>query len=118
FSTKIKKRIMKTFTQRCSQLNWRTFIAGGFKTFLVLFLLTFLTPDLDAQITVNGQPGDWCSVIGGSKPNLHVRDILNGGNDDTEFTGGTSDVLDIPKWVWGLGVISDKTDLGNVGLVV
>ena len=109
---------MKTFTQRCSQLNWRTFIAGGFKTFLVLFLLSFIITDTNAQVVLDGKPGDWCSVIGGVKPNLHVRDQLNGNNDDTEFNQGTSDNLDIPKWHWGVGNISGKTDLGNVGLVV
>src|SRR6187455_2417742 len=103
--------------------KWVCSLSGSMKITLLVLLSLFVI-NTNAQITVDGNPStatnEWCTPLSPSsvRPHLHVKDILNGSGDDTEFNQGTSDVLDIPDWNWGLGNISGKTDLGNVGLVV
>jgi len=89
-------------------------LAGGFKVFLTLFLLSFFTLNSVGQtITIDGNPsttaGEWCqSAV------KHVSDKFNIINQDTIFAGNEKDFMfAVPDWHWKLGTAKDKNDIAN-----
>ncbi|SDB41194.1 Ig-like domain (group 2) [Flavobacteriaceae bacterium MAR_2010_188] len=80
------------------------------------------------QITIDGDPSDWCPVLNdNSIPTVYARDVQDGSlskdipgvsNVDNQFTQGTSDVVLLENWRWSISNVSDKNDLGNVGVAI
>lgn len=87
--------------------------------FLSLMILLFFSNGLWAQtITVDGQPADWPAVLNSTNTTIvksFVHDAFQATGTDNSFTGGSSDVLDIPGWSWVLGNSNDKGDIANAG---
>jgi hypothetical protein len=106
-------------TLQHSQVPWT--IPGWIVRLTVIctaMLLSFFPTKLLAQITVNGQPGDWPAVLNGTSTTIvksFVHDAFQANGTDNSFTGGSSDNLNIPGWSWVYGNSNDKGDIANAG---
>jgi hypothetical protein len=91
---KIKNTTIMRTSLRCNQNSkWRTAMTGGVKAFLTLFLLIFLTTKLTAQITIDGDPGDWCNTLATQPIKALVTDPRGNGVLDNQFTQGSKDFM-------------------------
>src|SRR5829696_4312488 len=129
----IKKQqsIMRTSTQRCRPKIGRTGLAGGFKVFLTLLLLSLVTQNVSAQciacstfvntgtITIDGNPCDWrSSNLAGVAIKTYTPDPFGNGVLDNQFTEGSKDFMLAADLRWAIGQTKAKNDIANSAVAI
>src|SRR5436190_4271541 len=118
---------MTMFTRlSCRQLTqWRSTVAGNFKIFFSLLLLSsFLIPDklLAQSPPLNGDPLKWPSILNNAANTKKgfKHDPFNTLHVDDQWTGGSSDADVDPTTNWHcvFGNSNDKGDIGNAGAII
>src|SRR5829696_5150047 len=122
---------MRTSTQRCRPKIGRTLWAGGFKLFLTLILLSFVSHNLSAQciacstyvntgtIVIDGNPCDWrSSNLAGVAIKNYTPDPFGNGVLDNNFTQGSKDFFEASDLRWTIGQTKAKNDIANSAVAI
>ncbi|WNM21948.1 hypothetical protein [Flavobacterium capsici] len=95
----------------CSETKKKPKGVMGILVLLMLFLFSNIST---AQITLDGDPNDWGTLLstpGGIK--ARITDPIDGTDDI--WTLGSKDVQQISQWAWTTNSSNDKNNMANVG---
>ncbi|HSR39743.1 MAG TPA: hypothetical protein VLL95_12590 [Phnomibacter sp.] len=85
---------------------------------LFAFFLLFAGKSLQAQIVIDGKPGDWANFRTNTlyATNAYAKDANN--TNDNQFTQGSKDGDAISAWRWSNGQTNNKGDISNAAAIL
>ncbi len=92
----------------------------GFNVKRILVIALILTSGIArSQIVIDGNPGDWPSLLANSSYfSRFATDLVNNSGDDIFTGGGSKSGNDISSWKWKTHAATDKLDIEHAGVAL